>query len=147
MHFEPENRQRRLEELEALAARMEGEIEQAAKSIEESRRQLAELREHIREMLPGNDFRLRLRLDDVAEPPITPTFSLQRMLVVVCFLALAMKLQMEFDSAVVCFVCGGAVGAAVFSLARRPLFGVVVGVGAQVLILIVLNLFFHIRVR
>jgi hypothetical protein len=147
MPFELDNRQRRLEELEALAARMEGEIEQAARSIEESRRQLAELRVQLQAMLPGNDFRFRLRLDDVAEPPITPTFSLQRMLVVVCFLALAMKLQMAFDSSLICFVCGGAVGAAVFSLARRPLFGVVVGVAAQVLILIVLNLFFHIRVR
>ena len=125
---------------------MEGEIDQAATSIEESRRQLAVLREHIREMLPGNDFRLRLRLDDVVEPPVTPSLSLQRMLVVVCFLALVMKLQMEFDSAVVCFVCARAVGAAV-SARCRPLFGVVVGVGAQVLILIILNLFFHIRLR
>jgi uncharacterized coiled-coil protein SlyX len=147
MLFEPDDHQRRLVELEAMAARMEVEIEQAAKAIDESRRQLAEFREHLREMLTGNEFRFRLRLDDVVEEPGPPTFSLKWMLIVVCFVALAMKLQMEFDSALVCFICGATVGAAVFSLARRPLFGVVVGVGAQVLILIVLNVFFHIRIR
>ena len=133
-------------EIKETAARLEQQIDLAEKSVQESRRQLEALREQVREAFPANEAQpeTRLKLDDESAPP---KFTLQWMLIVVFLIAVAMKLQMEFDSALVCFVCGAAVGAALFSLARRPLFGVVVGVGVQVLVLIVLDLFFHVRIR
>ena len=136
----------RIAEIKEATARSEQQIDLAEKSVQESRRQLEALREQVREAFPDDQAKpeTRLKLDDESAPP---KFSLQWMLIVVFLIAVAMKLQMEFDSALVCFVCGAAVGAAVFSLARRPLFGVVVGVGVQVLVLIVLDLVFHVRIR
>ena len=136
----------RIAEIKETAARLEQQIDLAEKSVQESGRQLEALREQVREAFPDDEVQpeTRLKLED---DPTPPKFTLQWMLIVVFLIAVAMKLQMEFDSAKVCFVCGAAVGAAVFSLARRPLFGVVVGVGVQVLVLIVLDLFFHVRIR
>ncbi len=50
-----EERKHRIAELEAMAARMEQQIELAEQTIRDSRRNIAALREQIKSLLAGDD--------------------------------------------------------------------------------------------
>jgi len=50
-----EERQQRIAELEAMAARMEQQIELAEQTIRDSRRNIAALREQIKSLLASDD--------------------------------------------------------------------------------------------
>jgi predicted nucleic acid-binding Zn-ribbon protein len=50
-----DERKRRIAELEAMAARMEEQIDLAEKTIRESRKNLAAIREHIKTAMGGDN--------------------------------------------------------------------------------------------